>query len=404
MSTDYSQILEFVSKHIQDDPLKLRLKHHNDSSFILNAITQIECRQRYGKKLSETLSRFDGFLFADTLSGEQCTSDVISSAHARIVGDDVTTLVDFTAGLGIDDFHLAQVCDSVTSVEIDKSRAEILAYNAEGLGLSNINVLCGNSIDMLKDGKLSGDVAYIDPARRNNEGGRVYAMHDCQPNLIEIMPLLHKHFSRLVAKISPMADFSAVENSLGVGITDIYAIGNRTECKEVVVDMLLNPDAQSLQRGITRHAYTIQDKGVCDIAFTVSEENSLPPAPTGKPRIGEFIYEPWPTVLKAGALRMLAHKYNLLKPHPNTHIYFSETYLPDVPADIRRIIDIIPWQSKHIKRLSEKYPNTEVAVRNFGMTADVLRKKLGVKPSDKFRLVAFTDASGNKQMIVSERL
>ena len=73
--TEYSQeFFDFIDKPRDDDPQKLRLKWAGKAADfdVALAITQIECRRKYARKLADTLARaHDRFIFPDTLAGEQ---------------------------------------------------------------------------------------------------------------------------------------------------------------------------------------------------------------------------------------------------------------------------------------------------------------------------------------------
>ena len=43
-----------------------------------------------------------------------------------------------------------------------------------------------------------------------------------------------------------------------------------------------------------------------------------------------------------------------------------------------------------------------VATRNFGIGADVLRNRLGISDGGTLRLYGFSDASGNKMLAIAE--
>ena len=61
----------------------------------------------------------------------------------------------------------------------------------------------------------------------------------------------------------------------------------------------------------------------------------------------------------------------------------------------------MPYASRIIKRFSSEYPVINVAVRNFGMSADALRTKLGVRDGGPLRLYGFTDANQRKILAVT---
>jgi hypothetical protein len=391
---------KFVSDHINEDVSRLRLKYHGvqgDIDYEL-AILQIECRKKFGKKISDTLAKFDGFIFPNSLAGEQCTSDALAIFHRSLIVEG-ESVCDLTSGLGIDCLHVADIAKSVTAVERQEAVAAAVVHNAQGLGYENVKVINDDSCALLRDGALSGDVAFIDPARRTQSGGRAYALSDCEPNVVELLPELSKHFKRMVVKMSPMLDITQTLRELS-GVTDMYAIGTHTECKELVATV----DLSGAEHVPTIHAVTVNSDGTSsDFSYTLAEESAAPTPNCSNIAEGNYVYEPIPAVMKAAPMRLLASRYGLNKLHNNTHVFFSAERIDAVPAEVWRVERIIAWQSKNIKRVKSEYPRIDVAVRNFGMTADALRAKLGVKQGGDCRLLGVTDCMGNKLMLVMRR-
>ncbi len=393
------KFFDFVRSHISEDASALRLKYHrrDTEGFYAYAITQIECRHRFGTKLAETLEHFDEFLFADTLQGEQATSDRMARFHSRIIGD-CPSLTDLTAGLGIDALHAAELCRDITACELEPSRAEVLRYNVAGMGYGDvIKVITGDSTKALREGKLSGDTVFADPARRSTDGERVFAIEDCQPDLVALSPLIARHFNRLIAKLSPMLDVSAVMHSLQ-GIRDIYVIATPTECRELLLVSQTKSD-NSMTPNI--HAVTLGAYGDENFSFTITEEASAQPT-YATPVVGQWLVLPFPAVVKAGAFKLFATRHNLEKLAPNTHVYFGDTAGSGISGQVLEIIDIVPWQSKNIKRLHRQIDRAWVSCRNFPMAAAALQKKLSIKPGGELRLIAMTDRDKNPLLVVAK--
>jgi len=395
----------FINEHINEDVSKLRLRYHgSESPWVNDAILQIECRKRFGKKLSQTLAENPRFIFPDTLAGEQSTGDITAQFHATLIEKDVD-VVDLTCGLGIDSIHISRRARTVTACELDPHRADTLTLNAGQMNIGNLKAVNVNSIVALENGQLQGHTAFIDPARRSNDGGRVFSLSDCQPDIISMLPALHKNFKRLTAKVSPMLDITSLAAGMP-GVTDIYVIGTPTECKELVACVDLAET--SLHENTPVHAVTLGNDGVIS-TFTCShdEESNTPQSTYGIPSTGGIIYIPYPAVQKTGAVKLLSQKYGLTRPAANTHLFFSDretTGSEKFPGKAYRVVDIMPWQSKVIKRFKTTYPRGWVAVRNFGITAEALGKKLGIKPGGDLRIIGFSDNSNARYLMVIKPL
>lgn len=152
------------------------------------------------------------------------------------------------------------------------------------------------------------------------------------------------------------------------------------------------------------HALTLLADGeIADFTFTMSEESG-PQPPLRTPEAGEIIYEPYPSVMKSGGYRTLAHRYKTSKIAADTHLYVHTDIIPNFPGQAWKVLEVLPWQSKVLKRFKNRYPKISVAVRNFDIAAAALQSRLGVKEGDgRLKLMAATGADGSKVLLILER-
>lgn len=404
MISPTSEFYSWITEHARDDCSSLRLKcasKKNDAIDYAAAITQIECRRKFAGKFAKTFEEFPGFYFPSLLAGEQASSDLLAAYHASMVPDGAT-VVDFTAGLGIDAFHLARKSSSVTAIELDVDRAEALRYNAEGLHLENVEVVEGDCREFISGAIAEGkifDVAFIDPARRDDAGHRIFALSDCRPNVVSMLPEISQISKRLIIKASPMLDISHSIESVGNHLRRAIAIGTPTDCKELLldVDFTRNTDEPIVE------AVVISGENILSYNYLRSNENSAPMPPVVEAvGQGEYVYEAYPEIMKTGVFRLLAADYCLGIVSANTKLFFSQSPVDSFPGHRYRIAAVFPFASKVIKRFKKEYPKVNVAVRNFGMSADVLRSRLGVSDGGNLRLYGFTDSKGNRVLALTE--
>ncbi|MDE6043720.1 MAG: hypothetical protein K2G07_09305 [Muribaculaceae bacterium] len=267
-------------------------------------------------------------------------------------------------------------------------------------GADNVEVVQGDCREWLAhyDGECL-DMAFVDPARRDAAGGRVFALSDCEPDVVAMLPLLREKCRRVVVKMSPMLDISSVLEALPACVR-IFSLGTPTECKELLALLDFDHEPKTADE-IAIEAVTVGPDATHTFRCTRAEE-LVADAVYGVPRAGDTVCEPYPAVMKAGAVRMVAQRYGLQKVAPNTHVYFSATPAPAFPGEQRRVVEVLPWASKVLKRFRNKYPRIQVATRNFGMSAEALRKKLDVADGGTMRLLAVTDISGERHLIVLE--
>jgi len=382
----------WVAGHAADSPERLWLKYGRMHA---SEIVQVECRRRFSRKLADTLARVPHWLFPSTLAGEQSTSDRLAAFHARLVPDGAV-MADLTAGLGIDTLHCAAVARNVTSIEIDAVKADALRHNMAAAGIGNVSVVAADCREWLEqyDGARL-DMVFIDPARRSADGGRVFALADCEPDVVAMLPQLRRKARRMLVKMSPMLDISSV---LGVlpECARLFVLGTATECKELLA---LVDFENEISGDIEIEAVTLAADAEYTFDHTRAEEMEAE-VEYGLPSAGDYVCEPYPAVMKTGAVRVLAQRYGLQKLAPNTHVYFASSSVCGFPGEQRRVVGVLPWASKVLKRFRRDYPRISVAARNFGISAEVLRAKLGVADSNEYRLLAVTDVAGEKHLIV----
>ncbi len=381
----------WIHEHLGDDPYALRLRWSGKRPWIDEAIMQVECRRRTAKKLPEEL-RHREFLFPTLLSAEQSTSDELAAFHSSLLAPGLKVL-DMTAGLGVDAFHIASRGQSVTAVDIAPGVVEALRHNAVVLGVDGrVDAVCADSTEYIAGvGDDSYDAVFIDPARRGDKGERVFNLADCRPDVVKLLPAILRIAPMLVVKASPMLDITQTLRDLPLAEA-LYVVGSATECKELVV---------VVRRGMDPAAevpITIWTPS-CMFSFTLDEERRAV-AEFSAPKAGGYLYEPSEVTMKAAPWRTLSERFGIGMIHPNSHLYCSADKVEGFPGDCWYIESVVPFASSEIKRFARRYPRINVAVRNFGWTADKLRAKLGVKDGGDLRVMATTLRDGEKVMMV----
>lgn len=392
---------DWIAQHASDSPAALRLRYAAKGGFpYSDAILQIECRRKFRKKLLQTLEECPHFVFPNLLSGEQCSSDATADFHASLI-EKGASVVDLTAGLGIDVMHIARKAAEVTAVERQEALCNTLLHNAADCGLNNIravNSVCEGYLQCAVADGAHYDVAFIDPARRDEVGGRLFALGDCSPDVVQLMPQIKQLCSRLIIKASPMLDISHTLAQLDVKPAHIYVVGTASECKELVVDL----DFQASPEDTVITAVTLPSS---TFSFTRLEENQCSLGDRVNPKSVRYICEPYPSVLKAGPFKLLSARFCLKDFHPNTHIYAADEVPTAFPGRTFKVLEILPYSSGVIKRFRRSYPEISITARNFGMTADALRARLNVKESSgRLRLFALTAADESRWLYVTETL
>ncbi len=400
---------DYIAANATADPAKLRLAAagRKYDFEVADAILQIEARRKFGRKLATTLAACPHFRFPTMLSGEQASSDLLADYHAGLTAQGLTA-VDLTAGLGIDALHMCSRAAEVTAIERDERLCEALRANAAGLSVDNIKVECADCREFVDSTVAEGrtyDVAFIDPARRAADGSRVFGFKDCEPDVAALLPKLRQMCRLLVIKASPMLDVTAAVQSLGATPRAVIALGTPTECKELLflVDFAAPEPAEPMLEAVT---LAPDGSGATTFSFLRSRElaaEAVALQPAAK--AGDTVCEPSPSVMKLAPFKLLAQTWGLNGFGGGTHLFYRASPPQGAfPGRLFRIEEVLPYASKVIKRLSGRYPAAQIATRNFGISADELRRRLGMRQSDSVRIFGVTDSTGARQLVVTTPL
>lgn len=334
-------------------------------------------------------------------------------------------VVDLTAGLGVNTLWFSKKASHVTATELNPHRAEVLEENLRNAGIRNVEVVAANCLEWLSDDSLpladntpplaanavshaykimSFDVAYVDPSRRSDSGKRVFLFDDYSPSLSAVIELLQGRTSRLLVKASPLLDISSIFKEFPQ-TTTIYVLESHNEVKELLIDMDLSLD-QSFQHEAatvprTVKCVTLSETGADTVwEFPVDESGESSPVIYLKSceevRPGCYVYEPSPSIMKAGGFNRLSSYFpGLRKFSPNTHLFLGNELFADFPGKIFRVNALL--RSSDLKKM--KGSRFSVISRNHPAKASELETRYRLKSSDTDYLIAAT--IGPSKLILS---
>ncbi len=380
MNTD---IAIFIGEHLHDDVQQLALQRNRfpqlsdaDFRFLLQ---QIEGRQRTKDKLPSFAQNPDWW-YPVRLSCEQCSSEATARYKAEIIKPFLrqadATLIDLTAGYGVDTFFMSEHTQRAHYVE---RNAELCAIAQHNFALSRPHIQVHNTtaeefLSSLPISNspypLSNTLIYLDPARRSQSGGKVFRIEDCEPNVIELLPTLRKCASAILIKFSPMLDITAAMQSLG-SEWDIHVVALHNEVKEVLF----------ITGNSTIHAVNISHDQTTRFTLTQAEEKATQNHIANT--IGKYLYEPNAAIIKAGAFRLVGERYGIAKLDTNTHLYTSDTLLPDFQGRVWKVIDT------HLAKPSTLDPKLKYSIisRNYPLSPEQMRKKYKLQDGNDYYLI-----------------
>ena len=330
-------------------------------------LQQVEGRERTADKLP-TFAAIEDWWYPVRLSCEQCSSELAARYKASLVSGE--KMVDLTGGYGVDTYFLSDSFSSIDYVEQNEELCRIATHNFANKPITIHN----SSAEEFLQTAGEYDLIFLDPARRDSHGGKVFRLEDCTPNVVELLPTLLSHGKRIMLKLSPMLDLTQAITSLSKVTWDTYIVAIKNEVKELLL----------LSGGSGRITAIDLDKKDQAFVFTKEEERDCLLMNGDALLNGGFIYEPNAAILKAGAYKLVAQRFGLHKLDVNTHLYGSETLIENFPGRVWRITE--PQDLKQANVLTRNYPLSPEALKKKlhlrdGGTAFVIGCRVAGKPT-----------------------
>lgn len=353
-------------------------------------LQQVEGRERTADKLP-TFAAIDDWWYPVRLSCEQCSSELTARYKSHIVNGKCPNgkCLDLTGGYGVDTFFLSAAFAHTDYVEQNEELCRIVEHNKglwdTGDGLRDISVHNATAEEFLKTAGQY-DLIFLDPARRDSHGGKVFRLEDCTPNVVELLPTLLQHLTpegRLMLKLSPMLDLTQALKTLAISYWplawDVHVVAVKNEVKEVLL-LSRNPSPVTLAPSITAIDLSKKDQAFTFTRKEEAEANSLPfREGLG---VGFFLYEPNAAILKAGANKLVAQRFGLRKLDINTHLYTSDKLIADFPGRVWMVKETI---TSHHSPLT--FTQANVLTRNYPLTPEQLKKKMHLKDGGEDYLI-----------------
>ena len=432
---------DFILQHEGADPVRLllsrdKLRDQYPDIDIDLAVTTLEVRRKLKSKVPEWYA-VPSLVYPFRLSGEQCSSTETAKYKAFIaarlrsegilsetasaslrplpkdsdhtsesklspvgpnplgpsllsgrgwpeVSDSTPSLLrvaDLTGGMGVDVWAFAHVATAVFYNEMQEPLVKATELNFKELGIDNVRYSCRKvevgKVKEILDGFVP-DVIFLDPARRAEDGRKVFLIEECQPDVVGLLPELFEASRYVMLKLSPMADITMACKRLE-HVREVHVVASGGECKELL--FVLDREWEG-----GHSLFVVEGGAVMEIPgqarndLSVISTGSSSVISTGAKRSGEiYLFEPGKALTKAGAFGLPCEMFGMTKLGVHTHLYTSEA----VPEGLRpfgkwfEIVGVEPLNNRSMKEAGKRHPQAEVTARNIPMTSDLLRKKMG---------------------------
>ena len=392
---------EFVREHADEDVRKVALLGTKDQEVDLPmALQQIAGRQVARKKLP-SWAAVEGIVYPPHLNMEQCSSEQTARYKASLTkGEGSGIFVDLTGGFGIDFYWMSQGFAHRYYVEQNEALCSIAENNFRVLDLPCSVCCCDTAIFLAQMPHAS--LIYLDPARRNEHGGRTYGIEDCSPNVLELMPQLLEKADRVMLKLSPMLDWRKAVDDIQkplACVSEVHIVSVDNECKELLLIVSKEP-VENLRLVCVNN----------DTVFeAVRRGRTQSSHVTDSPL---YLYEPNASIMKAGCFAEVEEQFPVRQISQNSHLFLSDVVIDNFPGRKFQILAISSMNKQEMKRtftqiINQKLTSMEsanIAVRNFPMTVDQLRKKLKMKDGGDTYIFATTTASGEHKLLICRKI
>jgi 16S rRNA G966 N2-methylase RsmD len=298
-------------------------------------------------------------------------------------------MADITGGFGVDSCFFSERFSKVDHFEQAEDLSKIAEHNFSVLGIYNVRCVNTDGLEGAKDNNY--DLIYIDPSRRTNEKRKVFLLEDCTPDIISNIDYLLSRTKLLMVKTSPMLDISIGIKSLRK-VKEVHVVAVNNEVKELL--WLLTPD-EVINPKIIAVDLLVDGREVFDFDYGSRGETVYGDSAT-------FLYEPNVAILKSGGFSMISEAFELTKLHKHSHLYTSEELI-DFPGRRFRIRKSVPYNKKEMKSVID-FSKANIAVRNFPLGVDSIRKKWKIKEGGDIYLFFTTVGEDQKVMLVCEKI
>ena len=391
---------QYIAAHAEDDVSRLALHPSKDPQVDMAvALQQIAGHQKAKEKLPEWYAT-EGVLYPKKVSMEQCSSSQTAEYKASLVEGE--SFADFSGGFGVDTVALARKFGKGWYVEPQQELCELFQHNCKVLDINNVNIVNGTMEENLAAiGPV--DTIYLDPSRRDTHGRRVVSLADCTPNLPEWKSALLERCNILMVKLSPMIDIFQTLRDLPETYA-VHVIAVEGECKEVV--FLLPRDnfpvndihrRDAINRVPTIVAVDIGKNAISRVETTLQTERTTPPRIATE--LGAYLYEPNAAVMKAGIFNALSQQFQIAKLAKNTNLFTANELHEDFPGRVFRIEAVHEFHPRKTTKELSHLENASIAVRNFPLSAEELRKTLKIKNGNTCYLFGCTLWNGERVII-----
>ena len=321
-------------------------------------------------------------------------------------------------------------------VERNPQLCDLAQHNFSLLGLHNTEVVCSTTEDFLNTlwsnkkasptggglegaeasptgGGLEGaTIIFLDPARRDDHGGRTYGIADCTPNVLELRDTLLAKADYILLKLSPMLDWRKAVSDLGEDyVCEVHIVSVHNECKELLI--VLQKPTNNVQEQNPKTLFCINDQQLFTVQTPSLQDSSngvLSPSLQG--RSGGALYEPNASLMKAGCFHELCEQFGLVPVGPNSHLFVrnpdiveppSKSADKEFPGRVFQISAISSMNKRSLRQNLQGITQANISTRNFPLKPEELRRRLKLRDGGDTYLFGTTLSDGSHVILICKK-
>lgn len=426
---------DFIIRHANDDVRKVALSGKPAEGVDMQfALQQIAGRQTARTKLPSWYASGD-VIFPPHISMEQCSSEQTADYKAEVLLGILSNpfavyhdakkchFIDFTGGFGVDFSYMAKPFGSATYIERQEHLCEIARHNLPLLGLDNAEVVCTDSVEAMRNvsclAKGKPLVVFMDPARRDTNGQRTYAISDCTPDVTSCIDDLLRQTEVVMIKLSPMLDWHSAVRELNNAaqshdaVREIHIVSVGNECKELLLVLsdkyssplslhCVNDVEKFVVHGINEEEMAV--KNAADGVLQPDDDDDSEELQCSESVFeAQFLFVPNASVMKAGCFGLLERTFPVSQVSPNSHLFFADGMVKGFPGRAFRVRSVTTMNKKELRKALDGIAKANIATRNFPISPENLRRKLKLKDGGETYIFATTTADNDHVLFVCDK-
>ena len=341
----------------------------NEAAAILSTLRlRIRAKSKFPRYARDMLFTDDGL--------QQASHPLVRRYRAQSMM--AQSVLDLCCGIGGDSLALAAAAKNVLGVDIDAVRIAIARHNAEVTGLHAQFAVA----DVRKSIPSGFDGIFFDPARRDEQGRRIHHVERYVPPLSLVQSWSARE---IVVKLSPAVDLRQLAPYNGA-LEFISAKGQLAEAVLWLKRPTAPPGATLLTDDDAHHLH----------------HREIAPVEITAPR--SWLFEPDPSVMRAGLVRQLAHDLQATMLDASI-AYLTAEQRRDTPwGRYWRVLDWMPFQLKRLRHflMARDIGRVTVKKRGFPMSPEELIARLRLKGGGLARVLVMTRHRGAPIVIICD--